>query len=238
MKLMLFSDQSSVPPEKVGNRLAELVNKEQPIVGYISSCPDKSRQFYQQAEKYYSQFQAVLSPYLDLEDGFSTSVMELVFQADAIHLSGGNTFRFMYWILQRGLKEQLIRYVDTGGILIGVSAGSIIMTPNISISKLCDDKNEIGLENLAGLNLVNFHYLPHAVSHRVVAKDIILKSKQEARAIVLASDRDWIVINETKCEIHGVPKLIVKGKISDIENLCLFMKNNPLSFNFGDRPSR
>ena len=212
---------NSIAPKKVGSRLADFVGKNKLTVGYISSCPDESRQFYQQAKRYYSQFQAVLLPYIDLEDGFSTTTIESIFQADAIHLSGGNTYRFLYWILRRGLSKRLIQYAHTGGVLIGVSAGSIIMTPNINISKLCDDRNDIGLKNCTGLNLVDFHYLPHAVRGQAPTKKVVSQSKQNGSSIIVVSDEDWIVVDQAKYEIYGDPQLVVGGQISDVKHLLL-----------------
>ena len=45
---------------------------------------------------------------------------------DAIHLTGGNTFQFSYWLRERGLDAELKRYAKAGGVLIGVSAGAIL----------------------------------------------------------------------------------------------------------------
>jgi len=84
MKIMLFSDQNCVEAEKVGNRLIDLVGKRKISLGYISSCPDTSRKFYSDRKRYYGNFDAVLTPYLDLEEGFNMNNIDLIFQADFI----------------------------------------------------------------------------------------------------------------------------------------------------------
>jgi len=223
MKLILFSDYKYVNLEEIGTRLVELIKKKQPTVGYISSCPDSTRNFYNQTKEYYSKFNVILSPYTDLEDAFNSDDIERIFHADAIHLSGGNTYRFLYWIVERGLYKRLIEYVNSGGVLIGVSAGSIIMTPDISECVLCGDENYIGLQNTKGLGLVNFHYVPHAIKGDMVNNNVITKSKQDNSAIVVCSDYDWIVIDGAKYEIYGEPKLILNGEIVDTASLNSFI---------------
>lgn len=223
MKLVLLSDYKYVNTQDFATRLIELIGKHQPTVGYISSSPDSTRKFYNETKEYYSKSNLIISPYMDLEDGFDSDIIELIFQADAIHLSGGNTFRFLYWIVKRGLDKNLVEYINLGGVLIGVSAGSIVMTPDISESALCGDENYIGLKNTKGLGLVNFHYVPHA-SGNVVHKDVITKSKQDCSAILLCKDSDWVVIDGVKSEVYGEPKLIVNGEIVDNIRLDSYVK--------------
>lgn len=223
MKLVLFSDYKYVNAQEAGTRLIKLIGKNQPTVGYISSCPDLTGEFYNETKEYYSKFYAILRPYTDLEDGFNSDDIERIFHADAIHLSGGNTYRFLYWIIERGLDKRLIEYVNSGGVLIGVSAGSIIMTPDISECLLCGDENCIGLENTKGLGLVNFHYVPHAIKGDMVNKDVITKSKEDNSAILVSSDSDWIIIDEAKFEIYGKPKLILNGEIIHTGRLNYFI---------------
>lgn len=224
MKIILLSDYKYISFNELGARLIELIGKNKPTIGYISSSPDATRKFYHETKEYYSKCNAILNPYTDLEEEFNKDDIERVFQADAIHLSGGNTFRFLYWMVERGLDKQLVEYVNNGGVLIGVSAGSIIMTPNISECLFCGDENLIGLENTKGLGLVNFHYLPHFTEENIFIKDVISKSKQDSSAILVSRDYDWIVIDGTNAEIYGTPILIFNGEIVDGMILSSFIK--------------
>lgn len=91
VKLVLFSEQNEAQ-SAVKTRLIDLIDKDKPTIGYISSCPDPLQKFYEQTKEYDAQFEASLTPYVDLESGFDRSYLELVFQADAIYLSGGNIY--------------------------------------------------------------------------------------------------------------------------------------------------
>ena len=219
MKLLLFSDLDSIAVKDVETQLIDLTRKNKLIIGYISSCPDPTREFYGKTKDYYARFGAKVTPYLDLETGFNNTYLDLVFQADAIHLSGGNTYQFFHWIIQRGLIQRLQNYARSR-VIIGVSAGAIIMTPDISYSKLCGDKNDIGLKNLAGLGLVNFCFVPHAAYKTKVTQEILLKSQQDKSRVVVACDRDWIAIDGLNLNIYGNPQLVIDGKIKNIQNLA------------------
>lgn len=116
------------------------------------------------------------------------------------------------------MRERLQRYAQVG-VIIGVSAGAIIMTPNISYSQLCGDENEIGLTDLKGLALVNFHFVPHAIKGETIAQDLLFKSQQDSSKVVVASDRDWMVIDGSKFKVYGEPRLVRDGEIINIKHI-------------------
>ena len=219
MKLLFFSDLKKPNKEDVKIELIGLTKKEQPTIGYISSSPDPFRQFYSKTKYYYSQLRINLMPYLDLESGYNNELLKKVFEADAIHLSGGNTYQFYYWIIKRGLKEKLITYANSGKLIIGVSAGAIVMTPDINCSQFCGDKNYIGLKDLEGLALVDFLFIPHCIKQKAIPQNIKLESLNHSSKVVAACDYDWISIDKAKTKVYGNPKLITKGQVTDISSL-------------------
>jgi peptidase E len=109
-----------------------------------------------------------------------------------INLSGGNTFRFLKSIKERGAESRLVEYARNGGILIGVSAGAMILTPSIESAFICGDVNTVGLSDLEGLELVSFFFDPHS-------------SKQDTNLVKLKGEfdllraeigvRSWVVIH-------------------------------------------
>ena len=71
--------------------------------------------------------------YFKLDVAYTPERMTDLLACDAIHLTGGDTFYFLHWLRQRGMLSSLQRYVAEGGLLIGVSAGAILMTANIAM---------------------------------------------------------------------------------------------------------
>jgi dipeptidase E len=102
-----------------------------------------------------------LSPYFELGDGYNPDELDTLLTCDAIHLSGGNTYYFLHWLRVRNLLIRLREYVARGGVLIGVSAGAILMTPNIGSASLCGDMPLEGMTDYAALGLVDFAFVPH-----------------------------------------------------------------------------
>lgn len=99
--------------------------------------------------------------YFELDVDFSKDTLPALLSCDAVHLSGGNTFYFLRWLRRRAMLPVLRDYVARGGVLIGVSAGAILMTPDVSTSALCGDTFVEEFSDPAALGLVDFQFLPH-----------------------------------------------------------------------------
>jgi dipeptidase E len=85
--------------------------------------------------------------------------------ADVLFFEGGNTFHLMEWVNKSGLSDILLELLKTK-VYVGVSAGSMILSPDLSLNvtqKLYKEDLE-RTENMAGLGLVDFYVLPHYTS--------------------------------------------------------------------------
>ncbi len=82
---------------------------------------------------------------------------------DAVYVCGGNTYFILDRIKKIGLDKALKKYVKSGRLYIGVSAGSIIAGKDISIAGWGSDGdvNEVHLKDLNGLGFVDFATFPH-----------------------------------------------------------------------------
>jgi dipeptidase E len=61
--------------------------------------------------------------------------------------------------------DVLRQYVARGGVLIRVSAGAILMTPDIRTTLLCGDTLPAEEIEPRGLGLVDFAFVPHLGRH-------------------------------------------------------------------------
>lgn len=77
---------------------------------------------------------------------------------DIIYVCGGNSFYLLKHIKESGADKIIKKLIKQGVVYIGVSAGSILITPTIELSS---DKNLVGLKDLRGLGIVNFAIFPH-----------------------------------------------------------------------------
>lgn len=83
-------------------------------------------------------------------------------KADVILNEGGNTFHLNYWIRKSGLKNVLPDLLKSR-VYIGISAGTIVMTPSLILSgSEKEPLKEIGEEIYEeGLGFVDFLVEPH-----------------------------------------------------------------------------
>lgn len=142
-----------------------------------------------------------------------------LFSCDAIRLGGGNTFEFLMMLRARNMLEPLREYVKNGGVLMGTSAGGIMMCEQIRIAGFADP-NFLGLTNLKSLGFVNFEVKPHW--------DYWVRYKDEFQKYVNAVDKTlyclregqsiWVTDNGIKF-YGGMPEKLVKKKGWNVEAL-------------------
>jgi dipeptidase E len=100
--------------------------------------------------------------------------------------------------------KSLKSYVENGGVLIGVSAGSIIATQSIDTAQFIDE-DIIGLEDRNSLSFVDFDFMPHWNEEQSEKYLGLLKdySKLKNRAIYACKDGDGIVIDGEDIKFIG-----------------------------------
>lgn len=202
-KLALYSDQHDNPA--LDARVIRLIGRPSPILGYVSSEPDPTRACFEDCRDFYAARGAQLEVYVDADLDSAAKAWAALFRCDAIHLSGGNTFEFLHWLRQRQLLPSLVRYVAEGGVLIGVSAGAILMTPSVRSAALCGDERRSGAQDDAAMGLVDFHVWPHFEADTV-------DDDQAGLATTLPNlhgcpDGTGIVVDGTTIELHGALRL-------------------------------
>ena len=160
-RLVMYSDQVIPANRQVDPYLLALIGKTNPKIGYIPANSDPHRIYYKDRQDYYAGIGADLSPYFEVDRHFHPENLADLLACDAIHLSGGNTFYFQKWLAARGMFAVLREYTANGGVLVGVSAGAILMTPEIDAGQVCGDQVVSGLDDWRGMGLVGFHFMPH-----------------------------------------------------------------------------
>lgn len=81
---------------------------------------------------------------------------------DIIYVCGGNTFKLMKFAKEANFNKDIKSLLERGGLYIGVSAGSLIVGPSIQIAnEVHPDKNEDGLIDFNGFNIVDLIIFPH-----------------------------------------------------------------------------
>jgi len=93
-----------------------------------------------------------------LDDTFQNDINHI----DTLYIAGGNTFNLLDDI-KAGVGLEVFKMLITKlPVIVGVSAGSIILTPTIRIAGAIEpDDNPRDIKILDALNIVESEYLPH-----------------------------------------------------------------------------
>jgi dipeptidase E len=202
-KLVLYSDQVPALRNTADKELKNLFKRPRPTVGFIPSSADPERKYYNDRKAFYTQLGMNLAVYFELDIEWQPDRLKSLLGCDAIHLSGGNTYYFLMWLRKRKMMEVLREYVAKGGVLVGVSAGAILMTPDITTSSLCGDELVPGETDFKGLGLVDFAFVPHYGYGSFTLDDVKKYARKKQTVVYAARDTGAIIVNDNKVKCIG-----------------------------------
>lgn len=205
MKLALISTQETEGAARAVRFLFESLSLQGASAAFIASQPDTERYFFNKAQDIYKSIEVNLDTYIDFESGFDEALMDRVFSKLIVHLSGGNTYRFLHSLKSRGLCEKMVEFAQLGGVFIGASAGAMLLTPTIESAALCGDINHVGLNNCSSLGVVDFMFMPHATKHQAELNEARKLVTQRNHDIYLCGDEESIVILNNQVHLFGQP---------------------------------
>lgn len=111
---------------------------------------------------------------------------------DIIYISGRNTFTTLKRIKDCGFDKEIIRYVKSGVLYVGGSAGAHIATQSIAHIAAFDSIPE-GMSDFSGLGLFDGILICHyTVQRKRLLNDLISNSKYKVYAL---SDDESLVVN-------------------------------------------
>jgi len=208
--IIFYSDQVIPANERLDRRFLEMINKDRPKLAYIPSASDSTRRYYREKCEYYKKYGIDDLLYFDLNKEYDPVLTEELLACDAIHLSGGDPFQFLGSIRKRDFGSVLKKYLTNGGILLGISAGAIVLTPSINISHVfyrsrTDQQQAVGL--------VDFHFLPHLNQREGRLEDVKRFSIENKATVYACRDGAGMVIRGGKIELVGDVMRIEKGKV-------------------------
>ena len=79
---------------------------------------------------------------------------------DIMYMMGGNTFYLLDVIRKSNFDKEIIKFINSGKIYIGSSAGSEILGNSIEPAIGYDDNN-VGMTDFTGLKIINGLIIPH-----------------------------------------------------------------------------
>jgi len=189
---------------KLCNILASEIAKRGNKVAYISSEPqDSDRLYYKSTIVDYSVISSDIQvDYFDLSENFSDDVLAGLLDYGTIYLSGGNTYSFMDSARKRNINSILKKHLENGGLLIGASAGAIMMTPSIDLAGY-EDENIVGLTDTKGFGFVSFEFQPHFTGEQGEMNFISKYRGRKGTKIYTCVDGSGIFYSQGEIKIFG-----------------------------------
>jgi len=161
MKLLLTS--AGITTQAIADKLNTLIGDGNRKIGFIPTAANMEPG---NKDWFINQFVNLQKYGFDWIDYIDPSAADVDWRArlhdvGVIFVSGGNTFHLLNQVRLTGFGEWLREHIDDI-VYVGVSAGSIIMTPSIGIVQVHNgDKNVVGLTDLSALGFVGFEVSPH-----------------------------------------------------------------------------
>lgn len=136
--------------------------------------------------------------------------------SDALYLCGGNTYEFLDFARQINLFPMLRAFEARGGIIGAESAGSILLSPDITTAGTPSrepDTNTPGLTNLRAMGRIPFHISPHyEPDHPLATQDLqelqLLADESGREVLVLEDGQGVILRGQTQLKTAGNPLML------------------------------
>jgi dipeptidase E len=206
MKLVLYSGGNNRLNEGLDLELLKLVKSKDPVMTYVPFTYYEHQNHYKQWKRYYSKYDISQFHYFAPNKKYSSQHLEKVFSSDVIYLSSGNTFVFLNHLRKSGLIRPFKKFVKNGGVLAGMSAGAIVMTPNIMTAQVPSadrDENKHSLSNYKAMSLVGFEFSPHYDWTKAHDHELKEYSRETSSPILACDDGAGLVVNGTKAQLIG-----------------------------------
>lgn len=213
----LYSDRVVAENAPMDLRLAASIKARGERIGYVSSGPDPERSYFDEKRDYYRHYGLGLDVFIDLDEAGAGDIAKL-FACDAIHLSGGDTGSFLQRLRKSGVFPTLRKWALDGGILVGTSAGAILMTPGIAVDAMFSGGLPEEMKEATGLDLLPFEFFPHLNWDDRYLPELLRYSAITAHPIITCRDGEGIIVEDGRLEAFGAPLLIFRGSIDGVRD--------------------
>ena len=215
MKLVLYSGGQNPENHALHRSVVSLCGKKRDLrLTYIPFCSDNAKLFYSRTIRRFKSHGVSDFHTLTVDQPFTARDLSKALKSDVIYLAGGNTFYFLKHLKQANLLPKLRRFVHEGGVLAGLSAGALIMTPNIRLAGVPEfdaDENEVKLKDLTGLGLTPFEFSPHYSGSKAQDRSLLAYSRKTQNLIYACPNGGGLIIQDDQFTGRGDIQVFHRG---------------------------
>ena len=145
----------------------------------------------------------------------------LLYEYKAYYVCGGNTFYVLDQMRRMKVDKMLKKVISDGALYFGISAGSMLLCPDISIANYgsvdgkMTDINDIKIEDLSGFNVLPFYIFPHFRDSEKESVEKFYKDKK--KPVITLTDEQAIYITDKAIRLLGDRSIFTLGEVPDIK---------------------
>lgn len=221
MKLVLYSGGSEEENYFLNQRALELTQAESPKVALIPSCSYDAEDDYKFFVEEFSTLGVQRFMLFCVDTPYTKTMLQEVLKSDLIFLGGGNTFYFLKHLKKEGMFAHFEKFLKRGGVLCGLSAGAIVLTPHVHTATFPHfdrDENPWDMKNLSAMRLVNFEFFPHYKNSKRYDAELLHHSRKSKLPLYACADGGGIVIEGEQISFCGKSHQFYQGKKLTLSN--------------------
>ena len=203
--------------EIIDKKIVSLVKKEKPVFLFIGLASTHSDSYYDLIKKIYQNL-GCETIYLKRKNIINNPniVTDKINRADIIYIGGGDTVKLIEDIKEYQLENQLKKAYNKGCILVGISAGAILLSKEGYSDSYILRGESNQYQFIKGLNFVNICYCPHFEIDSKKEIELIKDLKNTKRKVFALENKTAILIEDNKIKMIKSPNA----------NIYLCYKNN------------
>lgn len=182
-------------------RLRHLFASPRPRMAYLPSDFVRQSPYFSIQRTIYERYGIELDDLVDVTNGFEQEQLVRLQDYDGLHLSGGQTPRFLNLLRAHQLIPHLQAFAHRGGVLAGTSAGAILLTPTIETAQAVGDDFTAAPQDLTALGLVEFHFWPHFEAGDQEAAN--RQARELGAALYAAADGSGVIVEGDQVDAVG-----------------------------------
>ena len=215
MKIVLYSGGTEEENYFLNQKALELTGVKSPKLTFIPSSSYDAENDFKFFVDEFSAFGVTRFMHFCVDIPFTKTLLSEVFKSDLIFLGGGNTFYFLKYLKKAGMAPHLSKFLKKGGVLCGLSAGAIVLTPHVhtaSFPHFDRDENPWDMKNLSAMKMVNFEFFPHYKNSKRYDAELIHHSKNTKIPLYACADGGGIIVEDERISFCGKSYQFFRGK--------------------------
>jgi dipeptidase E len=202
MPFLLHSDQSFLLTSQTDSKfISSLSGKKNPRIGFVSASVDTKGKHFKEVASYY---ESIGFNFCKSLDPMSSQFANELSNADALHLSSGSVFEFLNRLQHNNCQEAIRQFEKDGRLIVGVSAGAMILGASVGLSKLFGEKSKA--VSRESLRFLPFDLLPHWNDYSYNTALIERYVKETKITVVPLNDGQSLAVSGVKTKLieHGL----------------------------------